>query len=92
MTLSALLTCAFCAARCACLNRRTRCSGVSPGILEAFGAAEVADFDVAWGMVDVNLVASLTLRGPILDAILEKEFGRRRKRNNCQDFGRVDFE
>lgn len=81
MTLSALLTCAFCAARCACLNRRTRCSGVSPGILEAFGAAEVADFDVAWGMVDVNLVASLTLRGPILDAILrKKEFRRIREK------------
>lgn len=32
-------------------------------------AAEVADFDVAWGMVEVNLVASLTLRDPIRDAI-----------------------
>lgn len=72
MTLSALLTCALCAARCACLNRLTLCSGVSPGILEAaLGvAAEVADFEVAWGMVEVNLVASLTLRGPIRDAIL----------------------
>lgn len=36
------------------------------------GEAEApADLDVAWGMVDVNLVASLTLRGPILDAIVE---------------------
>jgi hypothetical protein len=32
-------------------------------------AAEVADFDVAWGMVEVNLVASLTLRDPIRAAI-----------------------
>jgi hypothetical protein len=32
-------------------------------------AAEVADFDVAWGIVEVNLVASLTLRDPIRDAI-----------------------
>lgn len=81
MTLSVLLTCALCAARCACLNRLTRCSGVSPGILEAaLGvAAEVADFEVAWGMVEVNLVASLTLRGPIREAILKfrgcKEMG-----------------
>lgn len=27
------------------------------------------DFEVAWGMVDVKRVASLTLRGPILDAM-----------------------
>lgn len=71
ITLSVLLICAFCAARWACLNRWTRCSGVSPGILMVLGAAaaEVADFEVAWGMVEVNLVASLTLRDPIRDAI-----------------------
>lgn len=31
-----------------------------------------ADFEAAWGMVDVKRVASLTLRGPTLDAIVKK--------------------
>jgi hypothetical protein len=30
----------------------------------------VAVFEVAWGMVDVKRVASLTLLGPILEAIV----------------------
>src|SRR5699024_2599058 len=42
-TRSALLTCAFWAAICACRNRRTLCSGVSPGIRgEGFGVAVAA--------------------------------------------------
>ena len=74
MTLSVLLTCARCAARWACRSRRTRCSGVSPGIrlaalLAAEGEAEDADLEVACGMFEVKRVASLTLRGPTLEAM-----------------------
>lgn len=74
ITRSVLLIWAFRAARCACRNRRTRCSGVSPGSRDAaagFGAAAVA-FEVACGMLDVNRVASLTLRGPIRDAMADE--------------------
>lgn len=77
MNLSVLLIWAFWAARCAWRRRRTRCSGDSPGMrgeltLDAADDVEPppADFDVAWGMVDVKRVASLTLRGPILDAMV----------------------
>lgn len=49
-------------------------------------AAEVADFDVAWGIVEVNLVASLTLRDPMRDAIFfsfeGEELSKRRLREN----------
>lgn len=73
MILSVLLTCACCAARCAARSRLTRCSGVSPGIrfegLMDDLAAGLADLDVAWGMVDVKRVASLTLLGPTRDAM-----------------------
>lgn len=37
------------------------------GGLEA--AAAPVDLEVAWGMLDVKRVASLTLRGPTLDAM-----------------------
>lgn len=73
MNLSVLLIWAFCAARCACRNLLTRCSGVSPGMRGTLGATAdppVAVFEVAWGMVDVKRVASLTLLGPILEAIV----------------------
>ena len=74
-TRSARLICAFCAAMCACRSRRTRCSGVSPGIRGGcFGAAPPAALpavlEVACGIVEVKRVASLTLRGPILDAMV----------------------
>ena len=77
MMRSVLLIRAFCAARCAARSRRTRCSGVSPGsrfegLTEARAAAEegvAACLAVAWGMVDVKRVASLTLLGPTRDAM-----------------------
>lgn len=60
---------------CACRSRLTRCSGVSPGIRGGgFGAAPPAAappvLEVACGIVEVKRVASLTLRGPILDAMV----------------------
>jgi hypothetical protein len=73
---SDLLTCACCAAKWACRNLRTRCSGVSPGILLLAGGldAEVAVLDVACGILDVKRVASLTLRGPTRDDIVPCNF------------------
>lgn len=52
MILSALLIRAFWAARCAARSRRTRCSGVSPGIRDAGFVATaavdgLADLEVA---------------------------------------------
>lgn len=82
MTRSVVLTLAFCAARCAKRSLLTRCSGVSPGTLggvleataaEALEAAEApAALEVAWGMVEVKRVASLTLRGATRDAMVMK--------------------
>lgn len=87
MKRSVWLIWAFWAARCAMRSLFTRCSGVSPGIREGFGAvaategeglaaaaAEPAVLDVACGIVEVNLVASLTVRGPILEAIVVVRF------------------
>lgn len=85
MNLSVLLICAFCAARCACLNLLTRCSGVSPGMRGTLGATAdppVAVFEVAWGMVDVKRVASLTLLGPILEAIVAEQRQLRERRES----------
>lgn len=87
MNLSALLICAFCAARCACRSLLTRCSGVSPGMRGTLGATAdppVAVLEVAWGMVDVKRVASLTLLGPILEAIAAGQRQLRGGRSVCE--------
>lgn len=58
---------AFLAAKCAALNRATRCSRVSP-TGPALAAAEV--LDLGCGVVEVKRVASLTLRGPDRELIV----------------------